>query len=60
MFDRWKTCRVEAFGEPQQRYEKHQTLWIERGEDMYAMDQYKLPFCILQRQDWLRGTEVPE
>lgn len=58
MFDRWRTCKVEAFGEPQKRYAKHQTLWIERGEDMYAASHYKFPFCILQRNDWLRGTDV--
>lgn len=55
MFDRKKTCVVTAFGDPQQEYSKEKTLWVERGEDMYAFPHYKEPFCILNRNDWMRG-----
>jgi hypothetical protein len=57
MFGRLKLCMVTAVGEQQDRYQPHKTLWVERGEDEYAIPHYKEPFCILYRQDWIRGED---
>ena len=58
MFNTRKTCFVVGYGEPQGEYTPSQTLWVERGEDEYAIPHYKPPFCVLYRQDWLRGVPV--
>ena len=58
MFGMRKTCKVTAYGIPQAEYAKSQMLWIERGEDEYAIPGMTPPFCVLQREDWLRGIEA--
>lgn len=58
MFGRSKRCEVTAYGEQQKEYRKDQVLWIERGEDEYARQHFKAPFCVLYREDWLRGEEL--
>lgn len=58
MFGRRKICRVTAFGVPQPEYNKDQTLWVERPEDMYAQSHYQEPYCILNRKDWINGGEL--
>ena len=58
MFNKYRECIVEAYGEPQNNYEKNSVLWVERGEDMYAQPHYKEPYCILTRENWLNGTDV--
>ena len=58
MFDKKKLCFVEHFGFPMKEYPKSKTLWVERGEDLYAQAHYKQPYCILTREEWLRGTLI--
>jgi hypothetical protein len=37
----------------------HNTLWIERGEDWYALASYKRQtVLIVEREDWLKAKEV--
>lgn len=56
MFGKNKLCAVTAYGVPQDRYTKDQMIWVERGEDEYAIMSYTPPFCVLYREDWLRGN----
>ena len=62
MFGKWRRCQVTAYGEPQERYSSEQTLWVERGEDEYAIPHYSPPFCVLTREAWLQAgrNEVAE
>ena len=55
MFNQKRICKVRAYGEPQSEYDKKHTLWVERGEDWYAFNHYVPPFCVLERQEWLRA-----
>jgi hypothetical protein len=57
MFGRRKRCEVTAYGEQQTEYRPDRMLWVERGEDEYARPHYEPPFCVLYREDWLRGEE---
>jgi hypothetical protein len=56
-FGKRRLCRVTAYGEPQSSYTSEQILWVERGEDEYAMPHYKPPFCVLYREEWLMGQD---
>jgi len=58
MFGRRRICDVIAHGCVRQEYSKKQTVWIERAEDEYALMRQKPPFCILYRENWLKGTEI--
>ena len=60
MFGQTKKCEVTAYGTPQDSYTRDQMLWVERGEDEYARPHYSPPFCVLYREDWLRGEESCE
>jgi hypothetical protein len=59
-FGKRRVCKVTAYGEPQPSYTSEQILWVERGEDEYAMPHYKPPFCVLYREDWLMGYDTPQ
>lgn len=56
MFGDTLTVPCTIYGEKLDLYEKDSILWIERGEEWYALDHYirkNKPFCILQREDFL-------
>ena len=55
MFGKWRKCEVKPYGTPLERYEKDQTLWVESGDDLYAMSHYREPFCVLTRESWLQS-----
>lgn len=57
-FNKSRLCKVEMFGAPQRRYSPDQTLWVERAEDLYGQSHYKEPYCILDREDFLKGIET--
>ena len=50
-------------GDPQAEYEADRILWVERAEDEYGISpngpfSIQSPFCVLYRDDWLRGEHV--
>ena len=57
MFGLKRVCIVTVYGEQQSEYTRDQVYWVERAEDEYGIPQMKPPFCVLQRQDWLRGKK---
>jgi hypothetical protein len=58
MFGRRKRCLVEMHGPALEEYMPEQRLWVERAEDEYAIPGMKIPFCVLRRDDWIRGAEL--
>ena len=58
MFGKRRRCKVRAYGAPQAEYPKDRMLWVERGEDEYAIPGMVRPFCVLDRTDWIRGVEA--
>lgn len=58
MFNQRRWCDVTAYGLPQAEYGRKQMLWVERGEDEYAIPSMVEPFCVLYRADWLSGSPI--
>ena len=58
MFGRRRWCKVEPHGVPFVEYPVDKVLWVERAEDHYGIASFCVPFCVLDREDWLQGKDV--
>ena len=54
-FGEHRRCRVEWHGEELDEYTPMQTYWVERCEDEYGIAQMKGTFCVLRRDEWIKG-----
>ena len=55
MFGKTRRCKVEAYGDPLDKYEPEDTYWIEREEDRYGLRHHFNSHCVLTRDNWLMG-----
>lgn len=59
MFKDRLLCWVTAYGEKLKEYKREQILCVECGEDLLLQPNYKEPYCILYRRDWMSGKNPP-
>jgi hypothetical protein len=58
MLGKRRKCKVTAYGKQKEEYDQPNILWVERGEDEYGIPPWNPPFCVLYREDWLRGVDA--